>query len=352
MIYPGALTFPAHPAWTVSLGNGTFSYPVIAGGLVFVTTAPPIVGSDFGTQLYALDEHTGNTVWGPVAVSGTTSWSATTYENGKLFVLNIDGLLRSFDAATGTPGWSVPLPGQYAFNAPPNAYQGIVYIGGAGSGGTLYAVDEATGNILWTQGVLNGDGSSPAVDGNGVYASYPCQVYDFAPSTGAPIWQHSGGCNGSGGLTPVLKNGSLYARNSATGAGSFIYDAASGQQTGSFTATAIPAVSATTAVYMDSGTLRGVDTASGNVLWSFIGDGRLVSAPIIVNGYAFVGSDENLFVVDARTGALAWDTFPVGSVPAPNEQDVSQPPNGLASGEGMLVVPEGTVLTAWQIAQP
>lgn len=94
---PG-LTPPLKPKGSVNFGQG-MSYPVIAGGKVFITVRN---ASGYGTQLYALNSATGATVWGPIALGGTYYWSALCYENGRVFALNFDGLLRAFDAATGS----------------------------------------------------------------------------------------------------------------------------------------------------------------------------------------------------------------------------------------------------------
>src|SRR5262245_34230031 len=54
---------PLELKWSRDLsGSGvtTISYPLIAQGLVIVTTA---TGDNYGTTLMALDEHTGGTVW-------------------------------------------------------------------------------------------------------------------------------------------------------------------------------------------------------------------------------------------------------------------------------------------------
>jgi outer membrane protein assembly factor BamB len=67
--------------------------------------------------------------------------------------------------------WARQLPGQYAFSSPPTAKDGVVYVSGAGSGGTLYAVDEASGTVLATQPVANGDDSSPALSADAVFVS-------------------------------------------------------------------------------------------------------------------------------------------------------------------------------------
>jgi outer membrane protein assembly factor BamB len=163
----GSIQFPSAPAWSMDLG-GAVSYPLIAGGRVFVVTAP---GQGYGTQLSALDETSGATLWGPLPISGTYFSSGIAYDAGRVYDINFDGLLRTFDAASVTELWSVELPGQYAFSAAPTAANGIVYIGGAGDGGTLYAVDETTGHLLWTAGVANGDDCSPALSDDGVFGS-------------------------------------------------------------------------------------------------------------------------------------------------------------------------------------
>ena len=99
-------------------------------------------GGSSGTTLYALSQATGATVWSQ-PISGTYHLSNAAYDSGQVFVVNFDGLLRAFDADTGTLNWSVQLAGgQYAFNSPPTASGGNVYVTGSGYGSTLYAVSE------------------------------------------------------------------------------------------------------------------------------------------------------------------------------------------------------------------
>ena len=126
------LTPPLGIRWAWNLG-GPSSYPVVAAGKVFVTSRD-LGNQSYGTTLYAFDQRTGAIVWSR-PISGTYWWSASAYDAGKLFVVNFDGVLRAFDAATGAALWGRQMPGQYAFSAPPTAYNGVVYLGGAGSGG-------------------------------------------------------------------------------------------------------------------------------------------------------------------------------------------------------------------------
>lgn len=350
------LTFPASPTWSVTL-NGTVSYPLVAGGMVFVTTAkPPVVGlSPYGTSLYALNKQTGAIIWGPVAISGTYFWSGHAYDHGKLFVINYDGKLSSFDAVTGAAGWSVQLPGQSSFTSPPTAVNGIVYVGGAGSGGTLYAVDESNGNVLWTSSVWNGDHSSPAVSGDGIFVSYPCQVYKFDPLTGASLWHYNGSCTGGGGKTAAYANGQLYVRDMNSTPPGQVFNAATGVLTGTFTGTStttIPAFTTQTEFLQSSGTLQGIDLATHNVLWSFTGDGGLVSAPVVINQTVIVGSASgNVYAVDAVTGLQIWSGNAGAAISAPDEQNATTL-TGFGAGEGYLVVPAGAVLSAWHLSGP
>ncbi len=345
--FSGSVNYPKVSTWSRTFA-GPVSYPLIVGGRVFVTVAN---SSSYGTQLYALDEDTGATVWGPMQISGTYYFSNATYESGKVFVINSDGMLRSFDAATGANGWSTNLPGQYMFSAPPTAYGGLVFVGGAGSGGTVYAVDETNGQVIWTQSVQNGDDSSPALTSSGLYVTYPCQAYDIAPMTGALLWNAQNGCEGGGGRSSVVKDNVLYGRYFAVSNGSLtFFAAATGEQIGSSSSETIPAVSSTQMFTMNSGTLQAISLSTGKLSWSFSGDGQLTSAPIVINDRVIVGSATGaVFALSAASGATLWTSAAGAGINAPDEQNFSAPRTGLAAGDGYLVVPAGSTLTGWKL---
>jgi outer membrane protein assembly factor BamB len=344
-----ALALPLGQKWSVDLTNA-ISYPIIAQGKVFVTVRNP---SDYGTKLHALDAATGNAVWS-VPLSGTYYWSNAAYDDGRLFVVNYDGLLKAFDAATGAALWSRQLPGQYAFSSPPTASRGIVYLGGAGSGGTLYAVDALTGVVIWTQPVANGDQSSPALSDDGVFVSYPGQVYKFDRWTGEPLWHVDKHISGGGGATAVYAQERLFVRD-RTGGAQGIYDAATGAPLGGLAASAAPAISGNIALFTvftnGTGSLQAISVTSGAPLWSFTGDGSLTSAPIVVNGQVYVGSSAGrVYALDVTSGAQLWSGNAGFSIPRPDENNVSQPLTGLNAGEGLLVVPAGSHLVAYAAA--
>lgn len=346
----GGPTFPPQASWSTTL-NGLISYPLIAGGEVFVTTNTDSSGTS-STSLYALDESTGNVLWGPIAIAGGYGWSGLAYDHGTVFVVNTPGVLSTFNAATGAPGWSEQLPDQTSFSAPPTAVNGVVYVGGAGIGGTLIAVDETDGSILWTATVENGDTSSPTVSPDGVFVAYPCQVYKFDPLIGTTLWHYNGPCEGDGGVTSAYANGELFVRTLDEPAPpGEIFDAETGNQLGPFSATAIPAFSATTGFFLNGGTLSAVDQTTQSTLWTFTGDGGLVSAPIVIDTVVVIGSSSGtVYALDAATGNVIWSGSAGAAINPPNEGDVVAPLTGLGAGDGYLVVPAGHVLSGWQIA--
>lgn len=331
---------PLGQRWSREL-TGSVSYPLIAAGKVFVTA---VNGPDgpAGTTLYALDRATGATLWSR-PIPGRPSATAA-YDAGRVFAVNFDGVLSAFDAATGSLRWSTQLPGQSAFSSPPTADRGIVYTGGAGSGGTLYAVRESDGSVLWTQSVQNGDHSAPALSPSTVFVSYACGlVYGFDRVTGQRRFFNDGPCSGGGGKTSVYHAGRVYSRDFF---GNETIDAGTGGTIGTFAATPAPAFAGGIGLFLANGTLEA--RRGDRVLWTFTGDGGLDTAPIVAGRTVFVGSASGqLYGLALTTGRLRWSTDSGAGIPAPDEQNVSQPLTGLAAGHGLLVVPAGNHLVAY-----
>jgi outer membrane protein assembly factor BamB len=334
----GVVALQLTPLWSVTLQGATqpSTYPLIAGSNVYVVA---------GDLLYAFNAKTGAAVWGPTQVSGAL---AATYDAGNVFVVSAGGLLSSFNATNGTPGWAVQLQGQYSFTSPPTASNGIIYVAGSGDSGTLYAVKEADGSILWSGGVINGDDSSPTIGPNSGFVSYACLITSsFNLTTGANIWSNPATCEGGGGDTAVYASGKLYARDPVSG--NDIFDATNGAILGSFASATPPAVDASTAYYLnDAGVLSAVDVTSSAVRWTFTGDGGLTSSPLVVDQTAIIGSSSgNLYGLDESSGNLTWLVNAGQGI-----QSGTIGTSGLAIAEGILVVPVGTQLVAYSIFGP
>ncbi len=326
-------TPPLSQRWSRDLGSST-SYPLIAGGKVFVVA---------GTNLYALNSANGATVWGPIDLG---VYPNIAYDNGRVFAVNRDGLLRSFDATNGSQQWSRQLGGQ-TFTSPPSAFAGTVYISGWQ---TLYGVNETDGNVKWSVLGGGGDHSSPAVTPTGVYVSYACnQAFAFSPSTGTQIWHHNSTCFGGGGKTAVFHNGRLYVRDASLG--NFALDSGTGIEVDQFQSVTAPAFHGSTGFFLNVATIEARDISTGTLKWSFTGDGNIRSAPIVVNGTVYVGSvSGKLYALDETTGANVWTGNVGASVNPPDEHNSSFPLAGLGAGEGLIVVPASNLVVAYQAA--
>ena len=337
--YSGDTTIvpPLSRRWSRTFA-GPVSYPLIADGMVFVTVADN--GGSYGTNLYALDQATGAILWSQ-PISGTYFWSNAAYDSGRIYVVNFDGLLRAFDAASGALDWSSQLLGPVT--SPPTADSGVVYEGG---GGEVDAVSESTGSVVWTQPVESGDHSSPALSSTSMYVSYACgQVNAFDRVTGQQQWFTSGSCTGGGGKTPVYHSGQVYARDFT---GNKILDASTGALLGTFQAGPVPAFDGQIGLFLNAGTLQAVN---GGTLWTFTGDGGLDTAPVAVGSTVYEGSSSGmLYGLDVTTGQVVWSTNVGSGIGGPDEQDVSSPLTGLGAGQGLLVVPAGGQLTAYATA--
>jgi outer membrane protein assembly factor BamB len=336
---------PLTARWTVDFGQPV-SFPLIVDGRVFVISRN---ANQYGTVLHALNASTGAELWAR-PLGGTYYWSGQAYGAGRVYTVNGDGLMSALDAATGATVWATQLPGQYSFTSDPTFYDGVVYTGGSGTGGTLYAVDAASGAVRWSQPVENGDHSSPAVDSARVYVSYACtSVYAFDRRTGAPIWHPATTCTGGGGRTPVLGVGRLFVRDDGSATGT-VLDAAAGKVVDSFSSGPTPVIAGSTALYVSDGKLIAQDATNGQPRWSWTPeDGSTVTAaPIAANGVAFAGTSSGALVaLDLQTGKPTWRTGLPAPVPFPDEHNASSPVAGLGAGEGLLIVPSGTALVAF-----
>jgi outer membrane protein assembly factor BamB len=345
---------PLSVKWSVPVA-GTASYPIIANGMVFV------IGGGNGTTpstLYGLNGATGATVWTQPIPTGFGSWIGAAYEKGTLFLVTTRnpgfsaGGIFAFAASDGHEVWSANLSGQYSFSSSPSALRGIVYTGGAGGGGTVYAVSEINGATLWTASVANGDSSSPAVTPKGVYVSYACpQSYSFNPKTGSQNWHYSGPCEGGGGETAVAYQGLVYVRdllrNYSTDG--ITLNATTGALVGGFNSLFMPAFLGASAFYTEQNTVTAVNLTSGKTRWTAVAAaGETYScSPIVVNGVVYTGtSSGNLIGYQSGNGKKVV-SMNLGQAISCGEY-FAIPQAGMGAGQGMLVVPAGSEVVALQ----
>lgn len=198
----------------------SISYPLIAGGRVYFVYGS--TATNAAAQLTAVDEHTGAPIWGPVDLVAD-GIAGQAYDGEQVFTVDSTGVVRSFDAATGAPGWTTTLSSS---PGPPTAYKGLLYVANAG---TLTALDEATGQVTWTATLGYGIGAtSPAVTDDGVFVSAACgDLSAFDRTAGSVLWHHLSTCGAFAGQ-PMVFDGRVYLEESEPEAQVDIFDVGSG----------------------------------------------------------------------------------------------------------------------------
>jgi outer membrane protein assembly factor BamB len=340
----GAVPLTARARWTHQFDNPV-SYPVAAKGRVFVIVGGATGGGyNYGDRLYALSAATGEVLWGPLQVGGTYEFTRLTYDAGKVFTVDFDGLVHAVDAATGAPLWSAHLGSEYWVMAPPTAVDGTVYfVGNYG----LYALDESTGAVRWTNASAGSDGDTAATVGGGqVFTEQACSVtHAVDAATGLSQWTYTTDCTGGGGAVAVLHDGLLYVTDYPGTHANSVLQVASGAPTGAtFDSTSPPVFAGDLQFDFSSSTLRARSLTTGDVLWSQAADGTLAGAPVTAGGIVYEESTSGaVYGYDQTTGHQVWLGTPLISPPAGSE--TTQGPLAIAGNQ--LLAPIGNDLDAF-----
>jgi outer membrane protein assembly factor BamB len=272
-----------------------------------------------------------------------------------VFVLNSPGELRSFDAATGAAGWTVQLTGQSSFSSVPVAVNGLVYVSGAGGGGTVYALSQADGAVVWSAQTTAA--RNLTVSRDGLFATSLCRVTKFNPLTGEVLWYYSTGCSGGGEMMGVYADNRLYVRRLDPAGGPFsfdntnaVFDATTGAKLSVLQTNVVPAIAAGRGFQLNGTTLTAIDLGTGATLWSFTGDLNLVSAPLAIDNVVVIGSKLGaVYMLDRNTGNVLWSGQVAAGMGTADQYGVVAPSSGLGLGNGYLLVPAGNTLVGWKM---
>ena len=213
-------------AWTVAcffLPPGvTWCPSPLSPDYDFGGSGPNVITGPKGTKLvgagqksgvyWAFDEKTGATVWntlvGPGAALGGIEWG-TAYDGQRIYVpiANSNGIpytladghtstnggsWAALDPLTGKFDWQVATPGSAMGIGPASAANGVVFVGSSAGGGSnnMFALDAATGNVLWSFPASGSVWSGPAIVDGVVYwgSGYGRFAY---PNTGNKFYAFS-----------------------------------------------------------------------------------------------------------------------------------------------------------------
>lgn len=236
--------------WSVDGVSGVITPPAVVDGVVYV-------GSHGGSEVAALDAHTGDELWRTDVedpVSGVRD--APAVEGGGVYVSRGSSVV-ALDAVDGTTFWRTRLGVAAPVTAGPTVADGTVY---ACSGDTLYALDASDGNERWQVDLGSLLRSSPAVtEETVVVGTHHGTVYGLDPRTGDRLWDVTPG--DAAWYSPSIGADAIYVADEVAGVVS--------------------------AVNRD-GEARGIFDRS-SVLWDVDVETGVTTPPALADGYVFVG---------------------------------------------------------------
>lgn len=299
------------PAWSKSVGSPIYlAAPLVVGAKTFISADESV--SAFSTS-------TGTPLWTFVPPVGQLSHPIAE-GGGRIFAQSVDGPLYALDAATGAVVWKRWIGGESTYSGAMVA-GGVVYVGAQTK---LFALDAATGVTLW-KSLADHFGvacvSTPAVSGAFVVITTFDGVWAFDRTTGALVWSlpwTRGDCSSAS-----IVDGAVYAAawrtevklDLATGAVIWRKTLQVGNR-----ASSSPAVSDGVVIIhvqrfgrpvRDLVTARSMDT--GNVVWAVGNEpGNLQStpesSPAIANGVVYIGYSAGYArALNVSTGKLLWE---------------------------------------------
>lgn len=280
-------------------GNGFQGAAAAVGDRVYAATFGP------SPHVYALNEGTGAVVWQTPLPAGSIASIAVA--DGRVFVNTDQHRLYAFAAATGALVWSAfTSPGVSAQGSSPAVGSGRVFVG---SDDGLFAFDAVTGAQSWKFPLASPPSwSSPVL---------------HVPPTGAPLVYIS--TVGRPGVSPTL-----HAVNATTGAPAWSYVGAG--LLGAHTS----ALANGRLFIVDYVTLKALDAVTGRSIWAYTPTGA-ASTPV----GALAAGDELVYYsdvelirgVDMATGTLVWQA------PIPGNGHPNAPGNSPGIEFELLVVP-------------
>jgi outer membrane protein assembly factor BamB len=307
--------------------------PLISDGVLYVTTHPAGDGSG-PTEVTALDLATGRRRWSTPLPTNLVG-GARTYlalDAGRVYAVVYDAVY-ALDAATGAVVWHTfvdqwdPMP--------PLVHGGALIFQSAGYGSTLYAFRGSDGARLWSAAGGNGP---PVAAGGVAFMTEECGASRVAVNLadGTRAYLVTDGCSG-GAESPGAFDGRYVwaASPDATDPGGFVFDPIDGAKIAAF-AGQPPAIAAPYAYLGRLDHMVAMDLQTRAQAWDTALDGDVVTAPLVVDGEVVVRTHDSVYLLDRLSGAVTWRQ-PVAHQDALYLTTGSR--IGLAAGDGYLVVP-------------
>jgi outer membrane protein assembly factor BamB len=155
---------------------------ILANGLLYVSTQ-----DEPSSHLYAIDPQTQRIVW---SIDTNLSFISAPAVDERNVYVGTYGALRAFDAKTGAYAWHRWTNAEFGT---PLVAGGRVYVGAASTSQSgkdasgLYAVDPATGEIIWQYATSSPIFARPLLVGDRVYAVSLTHGYSLDVAVGKPV---------------------------------------------------------------------------------------------------------------------------------------------------------------------
>lgn len=316
------LVAPLETRWSRSLGQ-EIGLVIYGDGRLYARV---------GSALVALDAATGKTLW---RVAAGQTFGRPSFDGGLVLSEGHDDALEARSARTGTLQWRTP-------NTSSTGVSPLV------SGGRVYAEDSSrisalslqTGAVLWRADTSTGR-NLLSTDGARVFVtSGTGRTEALEAGTGRKVWTHLAN-SGGGEEFPVAHRGRVYSSDS-----SGVFDGATGARLGNY-GTEESIFAGDLSILRLNGVLRAQHLPTGRVRWRIRGvtasQGSEVHGRSVAIGrsvYAF-GENQRL-LVNSLDGGRRQQVVRLRAGPSDTGEST------IASAPGLLLVPTGSRLTAYQ----
>lgn len=204
-----------------------------------------------------------------------TNWPQYKFSDSHRGVNPFENVLSPGNVAGLKVAWATDTGASIGVSSPV-VFDGRVYI--ANSAGTVLALRESDGAIVWTAQTGVEVRSAPTIYHGHVYVSGDGATFAFRLRDGKLLWEAAAG---NGTASPTPENG---------------------------------------IVYVGGGPLVALNADTGATIWSFSAEDEFHGSPTVENGLVTAGSiDFHTYALNARTGALVWRVRPTDGVQPSDE---------------------------------
>ncbi|RLI83921.1 hypothetical protein DRP07_02770 [Archaeoglobales archaeon] len=251
--------------------------------------------------------------------------SSPAVANGKVFFgtyegkgYNLAGTIYALDEITGRLIWTYKTGDYIPSSSVPAVANGKVFIGDGD--GNFYALDENTGKLIWRYKTGHPLYSSPAVANGKVFISsnygepYAIgdKIYALEEDTGKLVWSYEIKSQDQIICSPAVANGKVFVTLDnkiyclSENTGGLIWMS----KTNSFSSQSSPAVANGKVFISGSGdyNIYALDENTGKLIWRYKTEtGWVAESLTVANGKIFVTpSDHDIYALDENTGKLIW----------------------------------------------